>query len=167
MDESRRAANEEAVRQLQAIAPYYVANHPATLSDIFIQRKWLGKYGGVMAYRSDNLADSDLAELSPDYTESEIAHIWDGNKFTEQYLLKDLLSTDFSDIRQVRCPLIIFAGRHDYNVNSQVAAEWFAHVSAPSKQFVWFEDSAHMPMTEEPGKFLMSLLKYARPYAEN
>jgi proline iminopeptidase len=150
---------------LQAIAPYYTSNHPATLSDIFIQRKWLGTYGGVMAYRSDNLADSDLAELSPDYTESEIAHIWDGNKFTERYLLKDLLSTDFSNIRQLQCPLIIFAGRHDYNVNSQVAAEWFAHVSAPSKQFVWFEDSAHMPMTEEPGKFLTSLLQYARPYA--
>jgi hypothetical protein len=34
-----------------------------------------------MAYRTDNFADSDLVQLSPDYTEQEISHIWDGNKF--------------------------------------------------------------------------------------
>ena len=62
--------------------------------------------------------------------------------------------------------MIIFAGRHDYNVNSAVAAEWFAKVEAPSKQFVWFENSAHLPMTEESGKFLLSLVRYARPIAE-
>jgi proline iminopeptidase len=39
-------------------------------------------------------------------------------------------------------------------------------VKAPAKQFVWFENSAHLPMTEEPGKFLISLLRHARPIAE-
>jgi pimeloyl-ACP methyl ester carboxylesterase len=38
-------------------------------------------------------------------------------------------------------------------VNSQVAAEWFEKVKAPKKQLVWFENSAHLPMTEEPGEF--------------
>ena len=52
------------------------------------------------------------------------------------------------------------------NVNSQRAAEWFATVKAPSKKFVWFENSAHLPMTEEPGKFLISLVSLARPLAE-
>ena len=53
--------------------------------------------------------------------------------------------------------------RHDFNVNSEVAAKWFARVKAPSKQLVWFENSALLPMTEEPGKFLISLVRYARP----
>ena len=119
-----------------------------------------------MAHRPGNSAESDLAKLSPDYTDKEISHIWDGNKFTEQHLLVDLLSRDLSTIRELACPLIIFAGRHDYDVNSQVAAEWFATVKAPSKQFVWFENSAHLAMTEEPGKFLISLVRYARPIAE-
>jgi proline iminopeptidase len=52
------------------------------------------------------------------------------------------------------------------NINSDVAAAWFATVQAPYKQFVWFENSAHLPMTEEPGKFLVSLVRYARPIAE-
>jgi proline iminopeptidase len=31
---------------------------------------------------------------------------------------------------------------------------------------VWFEHSAHPPMTEEPGNFLISFVRYARPLAE-
>jgi len=51
-------------------------------------------------------------------------------------------------------------------VNSEVAATWFDTVKAPEKHLIWFERSAHMPMTEEPGKFLLSLVRCARPIAE-
>ena len=63
--------------------------------------------------------------------------------------------------------VIVFAGRHDVDVNTTLAHDWFEKVQAPSKQFVWFENSSHLPMTEEPGKFLVSLVRYARPIAEN
>jgi len=48
----------------------------------------------------------------------------------------------------------------------KVAATWFDTVKAPEKQLVWFEHSGHIPMTEEPGKFLVSLVRYARPIGE-
>jgi proline iminopeptidase len=166
MDAARRAGNAEAVDQLQAIAPYFPPGQKASLKDILTQRKWLDSYGGVMAHRDGNSAESDLVDLSPDYSSEEIAHIWDGNHFSEHYLLAEVLSLDLTEIRQLNCPLIIFAGRYDVNVNSEVAAAWFAKVHAPSKQFIWFENSAHLPMTEEPGKFLISLVRYARPIAE-
>jgi len=44
-----------------------------------------------MAYRTDNSADSDLAHLSHDYSDQEIRHIWDDNKFSTPYLLPDLV----------------------------------------------------------------------------
>jgi pimeloyl-ACP methyl ester carboxylesterase len=119
-----------------------------------------------MAHRNGNSAESDLVDLSPDYNSEEIERIWDGNDFSERYLLAEVLGINLTGIRQLNCPLIIFAGRYDVNVNSEVAAEWFAKVKAPSKQFVWFENSAHLPMTEEPGKFLISLVRYARSIAE-
>jgi proline iminopeptidase len=50
-------------------------------------------------------------------------------------------------------------------VNSEVAAPWAVKIKKPFKQFVCFEDTGHMPMTEEPGKFRVSLLRYARPIA--
>ena len=166
MEAARRAGNSDAVRQLEAIAPYFAPGQRAPLKDIYTQRKWLDFYGGVMAHRQGNSPESDLSKLSPDYTDNEILHIWQGNDFSESYLLAEVLSLDLTGIRDLGCPLIVFAGRYDFNVNSQVAAEWFAKVRAPFKKFVWFENSAHLPMTEEPGKFLMSLVRYARPIAE-
>jgi hypothetical protein len=58
------------------------------------ERKWVEYYGGTMAYRKDNAADADLADLSPDYTEEEIRHIWEGNKFATPLLLPQVLSRE-------------------------------------------------------------------------
>jgi proline iminopeptidase len=166
MDAAQRSGNAEAVHELQSIAPYFAPGHPSGLKDLYIQRKWVGYFGGVMAYRHGNDADSDLVKLSPDYTREELPHIYDGNRFSERFLLADLVDGDWSVTRTLRCPLFLFEGRHDYNANSEVAWEWFQKVQAPAKRFVWFENSGHMPMTEEPGKFLVSLVRFVRPIAE-
>jgi proline iminopeptidase len=166
MQAARREGNAEAVRELETIAPYGTPGQTIPIKDVYTQRKWIGFYGGVMAYRQNNDADSDLSELSPDYTDEEIRRIWEGNHFATPYLLPELLSIDVGAIRKLDVPLILLEGRHDLNVNSAVCAEWFARVKAPKKQLVWFEHSAHMPMTEEPGKYFLSLVRYARPIAE-
>ena len=77
-----------------------------------------------------------------------------------------MVALDLAKTNKLAVPLILFEGRHDRNVNSEVAASWFDKVKAPEKQLIWFEHSGHMPMTEEPGKFLLSLVRYARPIAE-
>jgi pimeloyl-ACP methyl ester carboxylesterase len=166
MDAARRDGNADAVRELESIAPYGAAGRAIPMKDIYVERKWVGYYGGVMAYRRDNSADSDLAQLSPDYSDPEIVHIWDGNKFATPYLLPEVVALDLTKTNKLAIPLILFEGRQDRNVNSEVAATWFDAVKAPDKQLVWFEHSGHMPMTEEPGKFLLSLVRYARPIAE-
>jgi proline iminopeptidase len=166
MDAARREGNAEAVRELEVIASYGVPGRVIPIKDIYVERKWVSYYGGVMAYRRDNTADSALAWLSPDYSDHEIGHIWDGNKFATPYLLPAVVALDLRTTSKLAIPLILFAGRHDRTVNSEVAGEWFDTVTAPDKHLVWFEHSGHMPMTEEPGKFLYSLLRYARPIAE-
>jgi pimeloyl-ACP methyl ester carboxylesterase len=165
LDSARQAGNAEAVRELESLAPYAAPGKRLTIEDIYAERKWVEYYGGTMAYRKSNAADSDLSKLSPDYTDDEIARIWDGNKFATPILLPEILNRDLA-VKKLECPLILFEGRHDTNINAEVSAEWFAKVKAPEKHFVWFENSAHLPMTEEPGKFLVSLLRYARPIAE-
>jgi proline iminopeptidase len=166
MDRARAAGKAEAVRELRSIAPYFAPGHPSPLKDLYLERKWVGYFGGVMAYRHDNDADSDLVKLSRDYSREELRHIYDGNEFAERFLLADLIDGDWSVMRRFGCPMFLFEGRHDYNASSEVAHEWFEKVEAPAKQFVWFEDSAHMPMTEEPAKFLVSLVRFVRPLAE-
>jgi proline iminopeptidase len=166
MDTAHHAGNAEAVHELEAIAPYAAPGRIIPINDIYVERKWVGYYGGVMAYRRDNSADSALAQLSPDYTDQEIRRIWEGNEFATPYLLPRVVALDLTAINKLSVPLILFEGRHDRTVNSEVAATWFDTVKAPAKQLVWFEHSGHMPMTEEPGKFLLSLVRYVGPIAE-
>jgi proline iminopeptidase len=116
-----------------------------------------------MAHRHDNTADSALAQLSPDCSDQEINRIWEGNQFATPYLLPEVVGLDLTAINKLVVPLTLFEGRHDRNVNSEVASAWFDTVKAPEKQLVWFEHSAHMPMSEEPGKFFLSLVRFARP----
>jgi pimeloyl-ACP methyl ester carboxylesterase len=161
---ARKAGNKEAVTELQSIAPYAAPGKPIPLEDIRIERKWSDFFGGVMAYRTHQI-DGLAAGLSPDYSDDEVQHVYDGNGFSQNFLFSDVLNVDMSQVTKLDCPLLIFAGRHDRSVNADVAHEWFERAQAPQKQFVWFEHSAHEVMTEEPGKLLVTLVQYARPIA--
>lgn len=60
---------------------------------------------------------------------------------------------------------MLFLGRHDYTAPSSIAETWLNQVYAPKKQIIWFENSAHLPMLEEPGRMLAALLLHVRPLA--
>ena len=161
---ARKAGNAQAIADLESIAPYAAPGKPVPLKSIQLERKWSDYFGGIMAYRQHQM-DSVAVRLSPDYSDEEAAHIYDGNGFSEGFFLSPILSVDFDGVTRLDCPLVIFAGRHDRTVNSTVAKEWFDHIRAPAKQFVWFENSAHEIMVEEPGKFLLTLVEKVRPLA--
>jgi len=161
---ARKAGNKQAIADLESIAPYSAPGKPIPLKDIQLERKWSDYFGGVMAYRQHQV-DGIGVRLSPDYSDEEAQHVYDGNGFSEGFLLSPVLSLDFTAVTKLECPLVIFAGRHDRTVNSTVAKEWFDRMRAPTKQFVWFENSAHEIMVEEPGKFLLTLVQQVRPLA--
>jgi len=161
-----KAANyAQAISELQSIAPYPSVGTPSPLNSIVISHKWGDYFGGVMAYRTNQEDESHAARLSPDYSDAEITHVYDGNDVSERFLLADALNLDLSRETDFKTPLILLEGRHDRTVSSDVAHEWFERVKAPDKHFIWFENSAHEPESEEPGKFLLSLVRYARPIA--
>jgi pimeloyl-ACP methyl ester carboxylesterase len=166
MDAATREGNREAIRELESIAPYAAPGKPLVLKDLYLQRKWLARYGGAVYGRTDFDAESAAAKLAPEYTDADLKTMWDATEFSSSRMLTDVLTQDFSVYTTFRCPIVIFNGRHDYNVSSSATAEWFAKVKAPAKRLVWFENSAHEIFNEEPGKTLVSLVRYARPFAE-
>jgi esterase/lipase len=50
-------------------------------------------------------------------------------------------------------PYYIFQGRLDKNTPSELVQGFYDRVTAPDKDLVWFEHSAHGPLAEEPEKF--------------
>lgn len=163
---AKKAQNKQAIADLESIAPYAAPGKPIPLKDIALERKWSDFFGGVMAYRTHQI-DGIAAKLSPDYSDEEARRVYDGNGFSQDFLLSDVLGISLRHVKKLACPLIILAGRHDRSVNSYVVHEWFENVKAPLKRFVWFEHSAHEIMMEEPGKLLVTLVTQARPIAEN
>ncbi|MCP3097830.1 lysophospholipase [Myxococcus sp. K15C18031901] len=166
MARARETKNEAAIRDLDSIAPYAVGEKPLSLEDILVQRRWLNFFGGAAYRRPDASFEGAAVLLSPEYTEEDVRQRWKAEEISVEKLLPTILTTDLSHVKRLKTPLILFLGRHDYNVSATVAAEWFTGVKAPSKQLVWFEQSAHELMAEEPGKVLLSLVRHARPLAE-
>lgn len=166
LDAARRDKNDLAVRELEALGPYAAPGQPITLADLYKQRKWLGYYGGAVFGRKNFDHEGAATRLSPEYTDADLRTIWKASDFSAEHLLAETVALDFSRYTRFECPIIVFNGRHDYNVSASAAAEWFETVRAPSKKLVWFENSAHEMFNEEPGKMLVSLVRYARPIAE-
>jgi pimeloyl-ACP methyl ester carboxylesterase len=164
LQQSKAHGNVEAVRELEAIAPY-PGSTPITRERIIAARKWAQFYGGLTAYREHSRYYFRAPLLAPDYDADDVCAIDRGNVFTLGRILPEFLDVDFKGVRTFPIPVVMFMGRHDYTTPSEPTAEWLRKVEAPLKQGVWFERSSHMIPWEEPGKMLVSLLQHVRPLA--
>jgi pimeloyl-ACP methyl ester carboxylesterase len=165
LERARAENNRQAIADLTAIAPYPPASGPLDLVIIGKQRKWLEHYGGLAWGRGGFEFDAEAEMLAPEYSDRELDAIGAGSGFTFQHLIAAVTAVDLSALTTFAVPIFLFEGRHDYSVSHERAAAWFATVKAPTKELVWFEDSAHMTMQEQPGRFLVHLVEDVRPYA--
>jgi len=165
MAQARADHNAQAVKELESIAPYPALEH-LDVAKTAIERKWSIHYGGLAAGRQDGDFYFHAGRLSPDYTLAD-RKAWDaGSDFTMQTMWPKLASLSFEQVHKLDMPVIFLLGKHDTTTPPSIATDWLARVNAPSKRTVWFENSAHLPMLEEPGHTLEALLRYARPLAE-
>jgi proline iminopeptidase len=164
LEQARRAGNAQAVKELETIAPYPPPG-PLDLAKTAVERKWSVYFGGLAAGRKDGDFYFHLGRLSPEYGEAD-RKAWDaGSDFTMARMWPQLAHLSFADVHKLRTPVILFLGRHDTTTPPEIAAAWLARLAAPHKALVWFDDSAHLPMIEEPGRMLQALLTKVRPLA--
>jgi proline iminopeptidase len=155
--------NEQALHDLATLSPY--PGDTLNFEHVVLERKWLEYYGGVAWQRRGFGWVAGMWELSPDYTEAELDAISAGSKVSLTQLLPEFLAINFDSVTIFRCPVFIFSGRHDLSVSHVLAAEWYRKLHAPEKKLIWFENSAHLPMLEEPGRFFFHLVNDVLPIA--
>ena len=165
LQQARIDKNSKALRELEALAPYPGPIGTLTVDRIGAQRTWVIYYGGLTYRRRSFDYDSDAWKFSPQYTDRDLRLTDKGSLFSLNHLLGVVERTNFESVRELRCPIFIFQGKHDYETSWSVVNRWFARVSAPRKGFVTFEESAHMSMLEQPGEYLRALVDLARPIA--
>lgn len=62
-------------------------------------------------------------------------------------------------VPKLEVPVYIFAGRHDYQVPSILAEQYYQTLECPHKELIWFENSGHLLNYEEVEKFNAECLK--------
>ena len=159
--QARRDGNVQAVRELEALRPY---PGDTSIAKIDAERKWANHYGGFFWKREDGDFYFHLARLSPEYTPTERQNYDKGSAFSTGLLENQLQGMTFTSITRLDCPVFMFMGRHDALTPPPLAEAWLDKVKAPAKGKVWFENSSHMMMIEEPGVMLAELLR-VRPLA--
>jgi pimeloyl-ACP methyl ester carboxylesterase len=156
---ARQRGNRRAIRQLEAIGP-----PPHLKAKQFATRvRWAANFGGVTTGETyATLSRGLLASLvrSPDYPAADIIRTVRGISATQAALLAELASMDLAaSLPRIDVPVVMVQGRHDQVAPGAAAQRYASALQAPSKRLVWFENSAHTPHLEEPGKFRDLLLE--------
>jgi proline iminopeptidase len=145
--------HKRAVRQLEEIGP-----PPHLRADQFTTRvRWASDFGGVnLSANYGSMVRGLLASLlgSRDYSMADVVRTVRGIAPTQEALLPELARMDLASmLTRIEVPVVMVQGRHDQVAPIAAAQRYVDLLEAPSKQLVWFENSAHMPHLEEPAIF--------------
>jgi proline iminopeptidase len=162
LGEAQHRSNAKAISELEDIGP-----PPYDTDSMLLQRKWLGEFGGVWH------TPRSLPQLMwESFGASEMTlldgyHFWRGSEFSLSALEKDINAVNWlRDAPAFEVPVFFAAGRHDRNTDADLQHEYFEEITAPSKHFEWFENSAHSPPFEEPEAFNAFVIRDVLPVAK-
>jgi pimeloyl-ACP methyl ester carboxylesterase len=155
---ARQRGSRRAIRQLEAIgAPPHL-----DVKRFSTRARWAANFGGVTSGATFARLLRDLITSlvrSPDYSAADIIRTIRGISASQAALLPQLAGTDLvTTIPRLDIPVVLVQGRLDQVAPGDAAQRWHDSLTAPSKQLVWFGNSAHSPHLEEPAKFRELLL---------
>ena len=157
-ESAQKAGNARALAELASVRPTY--SSPDWQAQLGTERKWLLEFGGV--YHTTNSFSHELGMLltAPEYALVEAA-LWPlGSSRSLGQMWPELMHVNFFDeVPALRCPVIFFAGRYDYNAPWPLTEAYYEALDAPAgKRLVWFEHSAHDIFFDEPDKLTREVL---------
>ncbi len=160
-----RSGNQEALRELQSIAPY--SGPTRNMKNILLVRKWARAFNGGWYGKSKLDLLFALPEWSPDYTQADLdAHASAAPWFSRTVMANGRSADAAQGGNPYKIPVIVIMGRYDLHTPYQPSKAAFERIVAPHKRFITLERSAHVPMMEEPGLFLLTLVQEVLPLTE-
>jgi pimeloyl-ACP methyl ester carboxylesterase len=158
--EAERRKNRRALKQLHAIG-----EPPYTSKTIGIQRRWLMRFVGLMRGKSFWQV-LRAARGTPESSLFQVPNVIRGAMFSLRTLWSEVSRLNLeAAVPELKMPVFFFLGRHDHQVAAETSAAYFEKLIAPSKQLVWFEESAHMPPFEEAELFNAKMVELVAPVA--
>ena len=168
MKEAEKAGKTEDIKALQEIGPPMEGCYRPVFEGLMKHRSLLSKYGGSSVVKG-SMWEKTVKPilLSEEYTLGDKWGIIKGYKFSLMHLWQEIVRYHFIEEKtSFAVPIYIFQGRLDNNTPSSLVEEYFRAISAPHKELIWFEHSAHGPLSEEKERFHRLMLEKLLPYAE-
>lgn len=146
--EAKARGADKAVRELEQLGP------PPRPGPIFTPRDQIAAFGGSL--RGDMSVTRMIGESlgEPEMNGRDVVAYFSAGKYSEGMLHGEFTQFVIDDRpRDYSMPIFLVSGRYDRQSEASVARDFYNRVMAPKKAFVWFEQSAHSPMFEEPQAF--------------
>ena len=156
LDQARAAGDEKIVSRLESVGPPIKGMYKGGFDGMMVQRNAMMKYGGYSrSEEKRSYMDSFVKPMimSKEYSLSDLLGIILGYKKVLKVMWAEVGSEDLTKYTKFSVPILIFDGRLDMNTPAELVEEWFEKIEAPYKELIWFDESGHNPMGDEPERF--------------
>lgn len=164
LEEATKANDQESIDTLKRIGPPVRGQYKPCFKGLMAQRKIMTKYGGHTIKKESYFQGTVKPILfSKEYSLSDKIGVIKGYKLCLSQMWPTIVDYDFrKDCQEFKVPYFIFQGRHDNNTPSSLVTAYFEGIKASRKDLVWFENSAHGPLGEEPALFKKALREHLK-----
>ena len=156
LEKATEAGNAEDIAKLKEIGPPVDGCYKPVFEGLMAQRSLLKKYGGVSAKSNDGYFKSTVIPIlkSSELSLGDKIGTANGYKLCLSHMWPTIVRYDFiKDCGPFQMPYYIFQGKKDNNTPASLVQAYYNSIVAPDKDLVWFENSVHGPLGEEPVKF--------------
>ncbi|GHV18012.1 alpha/beta hydrolase [Spirochaetia bacterium] len=155
LEQAEAAGDNKSVAVLKKYGPPVKGQYKNGFEGLMAQRRIMKKYGGHSTKKGGYFSTMVLPMIcSGEYTPADLYGIIKGYKLVLSAMWPILTDYDFpTQCNTFKMPYYIFQGRLDRNTPSALVQGFYDRITAPDKDLVWFEHSAHGPLGEEPEKF--------------
>ncbi len=157
LEEAKKAGDLKAIATLERVGPPVMGVYKGGLDGMMAQRKIMMKYGGYS--RSEKKRSYFASFVVPvlfsgEYSPSDLYGLVKGYRYVLDKMWPEVGATDFErTCTRFAVPVFIFDGVLDQNTPAALVQHWFDQIEAPQKELVWFAESGHNPMGDEPERF--------------
>ena len=170
LNAAREAGDQKSVDKLRQVGPPVMGEYRGGFKGLMVQRRVMMKYGGYS--QSDKKRSYARAMVIPilksgEYSLSDLYGYVKGYKTVLSAMWHEVAHVKFPETHTIfTVPFFIFNGRDDMNTPAELVQDWFDAIEAPRKELIWFENSGHNPMGDEPVKFKRLLRERLTEIAE-
>ena len=160
--EAQRRAHSSAMAELASIAspPYLGAEGISAWMKCV---RWLDEFGAVW-HQPKKFRPIRWMIGSPEYSWPEKLRFTKAAIRSFELLYDDLVHTDLcTSCLELAVPVFMAVGRYDRMAPPEVAERYFNTLTAPHKEWRWFEESGHFPQWEQAHEFHQFIIETVLP----